>query len=362
MPTHKVQIRMSTNTGDTAGIKKRYAVIFLLVAGLVLSFLYAAGLFGGHGTTAQKFVNLQENNKPQFSFRRAHAKGVCLAGEFVSSGLLAPYSTSEFFQEGAQPFIGRFSIAGGNPLAPDLAAPVRSLALSFSSDSGQRWRTAMNTPPVMAVRTPEDFYQQIQVLTPDPATGKPDGEKIKAFFAAHPETAAFNQWKQGYTPTTSFATEQYHSINAFYLIDVKGQRQAVRWAAVPQANVQLLTGDISGSDRDALQLELAQRLAENPVRFDLMVTLANDDDDENNATIAWPAERKTIKAGTVVINAVQPQQGGACDGINFDPLVLPEGMQATADPILNARGSAYAESYRRRAREILLEQKAGAQQ
>lgn len=354
---------MSNSTPNKSSIKTRYAVIFLLIAGLVFGFLYAAGLFGGHGTTAQKFVNLQENNKPQFSFRRAHAKGVCLAGEFVSSGLLAPYSTSEFFQEGAQPFVGRFSIAGGNPLAPDLAAPVRSLALSFASDSGQRWRTAMNTPPVMAVRTPEDFYQQIQVLTPDPTTGKPDGEKIKAFFAAHPETAAFNQWKQGYTPTTSFATEQYHSINAFYLLDAKGQRQAVRWVAVPQASAQAMADDISASERDALQLELAQRLENDPVRFDLMVSFADASDDENDATIAWPAERKTINAGTLVISAVHAQNGGACDGINFDPLVLPRGMQATADPILNARGSAYAESYRRRAREILLEsQGVGAQQ
>lgn len=354
---------MSNTTDKSGSMKKRYAVIFLLIAALVFGFLYAAGLFGGHGTTAQQFVNLQENNKPQFSFRRAHAKGVCLAGEFVSSGALAPYSTSEFFQEGSQPFVGRFSIAGGNPLAPDLAAPVRSLALSFASDSGQRWRTAMNTPPVMAVRTPEEFYQQIQVLTPDPATGKPDGEKIKAFFAAHPETAAFTQWKQNYTPTTSFATEQYHSINAFYLINGKGQRQAVRWAAVPQASAQPMATDISASDRDALQLELAQRLDGDTVRFALMVTLADASDDENNPTIAWPAERTSINAGTLVINAVQPQQGGACDGINFDPLVLPAGMEATADPILNARGSAYAESYRRRAREVLLEQNAaGAKQ
>lgn len=352
---------MRKNTGDTVNVNKRYAVIFLLIAGLVLSFLYAAGWFGGHGTTAQKFIDLQENQQPHFGFRRAHAKGVCLQGEFVSSGLLAPFSTSEFFREGTQQFVGRFSIAGGNPLAPDLAAPVRSLALSFASDSGQRWRTAMNTPPVMAVRTPEDFYQQIQVLTPDPVTGQRDNDKLKAFFAAHPETAEFNLWKDGYTPTTSFSTEQYHSINAFYLIDSNGQRQAVRWAAVPQAKAQPMIGDISNSDPDALQLELAQRLKDEPVRFDLMVTMANASDDENNPTIAWPAERKVINAGVVVVNAVQAQQGGACDGINFDPLVLPDGMQATADPILNARGSAYAESYRRRAREKLLDQNEGAQ-
>ena len=158
--------------------------------------------------------------------------------------------------------------------------------------------------------------------------------------------------------STSFATEQYHRINAFYLIDAHGQRQAARWAAVPQASAQPTSGDISASDRDALQLELAERLANDAVRFDLMVTLADASDDENNPTVAWPTERTTINAGTVVIHSVQPQQGGACDGINFDPLVLPAGMQATADPILNARGSAYAESYRRRAREILLDQNA----
>lgn len=340
---------------DNTDTKKRYVMIFLVIAALVLGFLYAAGVFGGHGTTAQKFVNLQENKKPQYSFRRAHAKGICLQGEFVASGLLAPYSTSVFFQQGTQPFVGRFSIAGGNPTAPDLAAPVRSLALSFESDDGQRWRTAMNTPTVMAVRTPEDFYKQIVALTPDPATGKPNGDKVKAFFAAHPEAAAFNAWKDGYKPTTSFATEKYHSINAFYLIDAKGERHAVRWAAVPQATVELMTGDVTSADSNILQLELAQRLKAQPVRFDLMVTLANDSDDENNATIPWPESRQTINAGTLVINSVQAQQGGACNTINYDPLVLPNGMKATADPILNARGSAYAESYRRRAREVLLD-------
>ena len=123
---------MNDNTDDAkpdhADSKKRYVMIFLVIAALVLGFLYAAGVFGGHGTTAQKFVDLQENNKPHYGFRRAHAKGVCLQGEFVSSGLLAPYSTSVFFRQGTQPFIGRFSIAGGDPTAPDLAAPVRSLA------------------------------------------------------------------------------------------------------------------------------------------------------------------------------------------------------------------------------------------
>ena len=122
---------MSNNSNDSICMKKRYAVIFVLMAGFVLAFLYAAGIFGGRGLTAQQFVDLQENEKPNISFRRAHAKGVCLQGEFEASGLLAPFTTAEFFQKGVQPFIGRFSIGGSNPTAPDLASGVRSLALSF---------------------------------------------------------------------------------------------------------------------------------------------------------------------------------------------------------------------------------------
>jgi len=55
-----------------------------------------------------------------------------------------------------------------------------------------------------------------------------------------------------------------------------------------------------------------------------------------------------------VIDRVGDQALDDCNVINFDPLVLPVGIKATDDPILNARSAAYAESYRRRAREHLL--------
>lgn len=113
------------------------------------------------------------------------------------------------FQPVSTEFIGRFSFAGNNPLAPDLKAPVRSLALSFAQqyNDDQQWRLAMNTPPVMAVSTPEDFYSQLVALSPNPETGQRDVSKIKDFFAAHPESKDFNQWRKNYTPTSSFSTE-----------------------------------------------------------------------------------------------------------------------------------------------------------
>ena len=358
---------LDSKKSSVAAEVKGYLIIGVTAAALVAGFLYTAGFFGSKGVTAQKFVDLQQGGKSHYGFRRAHAKGVCLQGEFVANGSLAAYTDAELFKVGSNSFNGRFSIAGNNPLAPDLAAPVRSFALSFSMADGERWRTAMNTPPVMAVRTPEDFYQQLTVLTPDAKTGKRDVEKINAFFQAHPETAAFNQWKDQYQATTSFATEQYHSINAFYLVNAQGQRQAVRWAAVPQATEIQLASTLSSASQtdpspDALQIELDGRLQQQPVKFDLVFTLASVTDDENDPTIPWPDSREQINAGTLVVKQWKPQQDGACNGINFDPLVLPTGIEPSKDPILNARGAAYAESYRRRANETLLHQQTQSKQ
>ena len=343
----------------------RYLVIISAVGLLAMGFLYAAGISGNKGVTAQTFVDLQEGKSVSMGFRRAHAKGICVAGEFESNGALAPYSIASVFQAGSTSFVGRFSIAGNNPIAPDLKAPVRSLALGFyvpsdsakeaSDEKDQQWRLAMNTPPVMAVSTPEDFYKQLVSLSPDPETGMRDSAKIQAFFAAHPESKDFNDWRARYSPTNSFSSEQYHSINAFYLIDEQGLQHAVRWKAVPR--VQSLGKSESVSTHpDALHIDIIKKLQFKPVLFDLVFTFASKTDNENDPAIAWPEHRKTINAGTINVVSSQPQSEGACDSIRFDPLILPKGMEPTQDPILHARSAAYADSYRRRAREKFLDQ------
>lgn len=328
-------------------------ILIAIISLFALTILYFTGAFNRDAVTAQRFVNLQQGDKTHKGFRRAHAKGICLAGSFESTGELAKYSQAKVFDLGTTPFIGRFSIAGNNPTAPDLKAPVRSLAFSITADDNQEWRVAMNTPPVMAVATPEAFFKQLQALSPDPVTKKRSPEKIKAFFAAHPESAAFNNWKASYTPTSSFATEQYHSINAFYLMDENDEKHAVRWIAKPQLSDENIQ-PLNNNSQDALRLQLKDQVAQSPVKFDMLFSFATEEDDENNPTVLWPQSRKTINAGTLVISRLQAQEGGVCENMNFDPLVLPTGIEPSADPILRARGAAYAESFRRRAKEVLL--------
>ena len=342
----------NNHTRSNPTMSKKITLIAIITL-FALTILYFTGAFNSDAVTAQRFVNLQQGDQAHAGFRRAHAKGICLAGSFESTGELAMYSQAKVFDLGATPFVGRFSIAGNNPTAPDLKAPVRSLAFSITTDDNQEWRVAMNTPPVMAVATPDAFFKQLQALSPDPVTKKRSPEKIKAFFAAHPESAAFNNWKASYKPTSSFATEQYHSINAFYLVDEHGKKHAVRWIAKPQLNDENIQ-PLNNDSADALQLQLKDQVAQAPVKFDMLFSFATEEDDENNPTILWPQSRKTINAGTLVISSLQAQEGGVCADMNFDPLVLPTGIEPSADPILRARGAAYAESFRRRAKEVLL--------
>ncbi len=335
----------------------RAALIGLLVLAVALAVAFLRGAFGnGAAHRASGIIKTMQGGSDtplHAGFRRAHAHGICVSGRFVASGDAAALSVAPLFAAGESPLLGRLSVGGGSPVAPEASAGVRSMALAITQADGQQWRMAMNTPPVLAVRTPEDFHAQLRATAPDPAIGKPDPRKVEAFQRAHPEGAAFRQWQASQRASDSWANTQYHSINAFVLVDAQGQRQPVRWAMVPQAEFAPL-GEGPHSD-DALSRDLQQRLATGPLRWTLRLQLAAPGDAVDDPTQPWPQDRPQVDAGIVEISAAQPQQGGACNGLNFDPLVLPQGIEPSNDPILHARRAAYAESLRRRARETLLE-------
>jgi len=328
-----------------------WALIAAVIAIVVAAFGYVGGWLAPHRLTPAKLVNQLQDNAGTFAgYRRNHAKGVCVSGYFDSNGQAQPYSDAQVFAPGRTPVVGRFAIPGGNPYAPDSSVPIRSMALRFTQANGQQWRTGMNSMPVFPVATPQAFYEQLQAQQPDPVTGKPDPAKVAAFFASHPETAAFRAWAKTAKPSASFATESYWSLNAFVLVDAQGKRQPVRWRMAADAAD---AGDGAGKAGDAnyLAADLAERLTHGPLRWQLQITLANPGDPTNDATKAWPDDRRTIDAGTLVIEATTPQASGACRDINYDPLVLPAGITASDDPLLPARSAAYADSYLRRTSE-----------
>lgn len=281
--------------------------------------------------------------------RRNHIKGTCALGEFVGTREAARYSRSALFSGKPMPVVARFSLGGGNPKAPDTAKSVRGMALQFKLPKGQLQNMAMLNTPVFGAASPQTFLDLMQALQPDPATGKPDPEKMKAFKAGHPDNLAQADYLASHNPPSSYAGSGYWGIHTFKAIDRKKRTTLVRWRFVPQDGEQRLSDDeLKSAGPNFLEQALISRAQQGPVRWDMMLTIGVAGDPEDNPTLAWPDERKQIKAGTLTITAAMPQKGADCEPINFDPLVMADGLAATRDPVLQFRSPSYAISFAKR--------------
>jgi catalase len=197
--------------------------------------------------------------------------------------------------------------------------------------------------PMFFASMPRAFLDRMLALKPDPATGKLDPEKLKAFVASHPENRGQATFLADHNPPASYASDTYYGIHTFKFIDRDEKTTLVRWRFVPQDGEKRLSdAEQKSMSRNFLEQALISRTAQGPARWDMLVSIGEPGDPENDPTILWPAARKEVKAGTLTISSAMAQSGAACEKINFDPLVMSDGIAPTADPILLFRSPSYA--------------------
>jgi len=282
--------------------------------------------------------------------RRNHIKGTCAAGEFVGiHKAAAPYSRSTLFSGKPVPVVARFSLAGGNPKAPDFAKSPRGMALEFSLPHDEIQHMTMLNTPMFGAAQPSTFYDQMVAMKPDPATGKPDPEKMKAFKATHPDSLAQADFLAKHNPPVSYANSDFYGIHTFKFINRANKTTLVRWRFVPHDGEKRLTdAELKSMPPNFLEQALIDRTKKGPVRWDMVISIGKPGDPVDNPTLAWPADRKEVKVGTLTIASAMPQHGAACENINYDPLVMSDGIEPTNDPILLFRSPAYATSFAKR--------------
>jgi catalase len=340
----------------------RLAAIGLVLLVVLAGFAYTGGWLTPARLTPVGFVDrFQEVNGVYPGFRRNHAKGLCLIGIFDSNGQGQRLSKAVVFRPGRVPLIGRFALAGGQPFAADAPQNVRSMALRFTLPDGEEWRTGMNDIPVFPVATPESFYAQLLAFRNDPATGKPDPAKVKAFLDRYPETARALAEIRAQPVAPGFENASYNSLDAFRFVDAAGHSTPVRWAmvsaqpALAQPSGEAAPGaaaqGMANPDKNYLFDALIARIAQGPLQWHLIVTIGQPGDPTNDATIAWPADREKVDVGTLTVERLVGEGEGVCRDVNFDPTVLPAGIELSDDPLLSARSAVYAQSYERRAGE-----------
>jgi catalase len=102
------------------------------------------------------------------------------------------------------------------------------------------------------------------------------------------------------------------------------------------------------SDKNYLFDALIAAIHSHPLQWQLVVTIGLPEDPTNDATIPWPPDRQQVDAGTLTIDQVESDDTSPARDINFDPLVLPDGIATSDDPLLSTRSAAYSQSFTRR--------------
>ena len=316
-------------------------VIAIVVGVSAAAFAYTAGWFSPERLTPTRLVDsLTPAAGPSLGHRRNHAKGICFTGEFEANGAGAELSRAQVFARGQYPVLGRFNLATANANAPDATVRVHGLGIRIATPDGQEWRSAMIDPPVFAVSTPQGFYD-LQL-----AAKSKDADAMKNFVAAHPEFAAFGDWAKNAPWTDSYAEDRFNSLDSFVFANNAGAEHVVRWSLMPAAQlVAVSPADLAKRGPDYLEQEIATRVASAPQRWTLVVTIAGPGDPIADPTKAWPADRRTVEVGTLVVRQIEAEPDGPCRDINFDPTVLPSGIQTSDDPFPAARSAAYMKSY-----------------
>ncbi len=324
---------------------------------LLLAAFAAASLFAPPAATAaepetdpEKIIDTLNAIFGKHQVRSSHAKGICVKGTFTPSAGAADLTKSESLAKTA-PVLGRFSIGGGNPKAPDHAkAAPRGFAFRLDDGGKATSDFAFLNTPVQFAKNPAQFLAFLEARLPG-ADGKPDPAKIKAFAEANPETTRQGKWLADRPVPASYAGVNYWGVHAFTLTNAKGESRVAKLKLVPASGeVGLSDDEAKAKPADFLGAELGERLAKGPASFDLVAILGEAGDPTNDATAMWPEEsRKSVKLGSLAVAKID--DNATCDAGMFDPTQLAEGIAGPKDDSLFAiRSPAYAISLSRRAK------------
>jgi catalase len=317
----------------------------LLVGTLLAGIVHAAESLDARSLTEQVFETMIQLPGSNPHYRAAHAKGIVCEGTFTASKEAPSLSRAAHLQGGSIPVTVRFSTASPDPFVADNAPVVRGMAIRFHLPDGGQTDIVMLSHNGFAVGTGEDFlaFQKALVATD---RSKPHPWPIEVFAASHPIAAKYMQETR--TVPASFAMQAFFSNSAFVFVDRQSTKRAGRYQFLPVEQRYLDDAEAATKPADFLVEELRARLARGPVRFRVLVQLANPGDPTNDASLVWPDDRKTVELGVVSIGSVVVDSDAAQKALVFMPTNLTDGVELSDDPLPPLRTSVYALSFARR--------------
>jgi catalase len=281
-------------------------------------------------------------------FRPAHAKGILLTGAFRPSPEAASLTRAPHIQRDSTPVTVRFSDFAGIPTVPDndQGASPRGFAIRFHLAEHVHTDIVGHSVDTFPSRTAEGLLDFLNALiATDPAGPHPNA--VEQFLGTHPAALTFVQ-----TPKpipTSFAKESFFAVSAFKFTNADAVGRYGRYRVLPVAGNQYL--DDAGAAVEGPNFlfdEIKQRVAKEPVKFRIVVQLAEDGDTVDDATVRWPEARPHLTFGEFSLTEIAPNNASEQQQIIFDPIPRVDGIEASADPLFEPRANIYLMAGRRR--------------
>ena len=307
----------------------------------------------------EKLVALANNLIAQFDqifgmhpgFRPAHAKGVMLKGTFMPAAGIAELTRASH-TEREVPVVVRFSNSTGLPMMPDNDpnADPRGMAIRFYLAEHVHTDIVAHSTDGFPTRTGDEFLEMLRALAAsdlsapsNPAKPKP----IEVFLGSHPAALKFVQTPK--PAPSSFARENYFGVTAMEFINAQDKRQFGRYRIVPGAGVAHLDAEaVRARGANYLFEDIAERVKRGPVEFQIKVQVASPGDVADDATVHWPEDRKVVDFGSLKLTELVADGEADQKKIIFDPIPRVDGIEPSADPLLELRAAIYLISGRRR--------------
>ncbi len=282
-------------------------------------------------------------------FRPAHAKGIMFSGVFTPSKEAATLTRAPHANRENTPVTVRFSDATGIPTIPDNdpeESGPRGIAIRFHLAEHVHTDIIGHSTNGFPVRTAEEFLEFLRAaLASGPGAPKPT--PIEAFVGAHPNALKFVTSPKPIP--TSFAREAFYDVNAFKFVGKDGNTRFGRFRILPEAGTGYLDAAAAGAKpANFLVDEIVERIGRGPVKFRVIVQMANSGDVVDDASTVWPEDRPQLEFGTIALTARVANDESEQRRIIFDPIPRVDGIESSGDPLLEPRAALYLTSGRRR--------------
>jgi catalase len=281
-------------------------------------------------------------------FRPAHAKGVMLTGTFTPAEAAQRLTRAPHMTRATTPVTVRFSNSTGLPSLPDNApeANPRGMAIRFHLAEHVHTDIVSHSTDGFPTRDGKEFLELLEAIAAS-APGGPSPQPVEHFLGSHPTALAFVQAPKPFP--SSLARETYYGVTAFAFTNADGETKFGRYRIVPEDGNDFLSDEeVSSLSPNFHFDEIVERVARNPIRFKVLAQVAAAGDTTDDATVHWPEDRELVELGAIELTEAVPDSLTQQQHIIFDPIPRVDGIEPSADPLLELRAAVYLLSGRKR--------------